>query len=78
LQQALAICEQVLSPADPDMINSLNNLGMLYEAQEKYEQAEGFFQRALEICRQALGPKHPDTVFSFNNLVRLYRKQGHY
>jgi len=60
------------------MINSLNNLGLLYEAQEKYEQAEELFQRALEICRQALGPKHPDTVFSFNNLVRLYRKQGHY
>ncbi len=38
---------------------TLNNLAGLYRGQERYEEAEPFYQRALAIFEKVLGPDHP-------------------
>src|SRR5258708_11697514 len=57
---------------------SLNNLARLYQAWDKFEQAEPLFVRALTIREQVLGLEYSDTVMSLVSLAQLYRAQGKY
>jgi tetratricopeptide (TPR) repeat protein len=77
-QQVLALVEQALGPAHPDVADSLNTLAQLYRLQGQYAQAEPLYRRALAIQEQALGPSHPDVARSLNNLALLYLYQGQY
>ncbi len=65
-------------PQDPRLATSLNNLGLVYDAQGKYTEAEPLYKRSLAIWEKALGPEHPDVATSLNNLAELYRGQGKY
>jgi tetratricopeptide (TPR) repeat protein len=56
----------------------LNDLGLLYQAQGQYAQAEPLFQRALAFRERVLGADHPDVATSLNHLAELYRTQGQY
>ena len=58
----LFIREKSLVLAHPDVATTLNNLALLYQAQDKYEQAETLFQRALAIRERSLGPEHSDVA----------------
>jgi tetratricopeptide (TPR) repeat protein len=75
LKRALELREKSLKPDDPDIGQSLNNLALLYEVQEKYSEAEPLFRRALAIWEKS---EHPDVVASLNNLAALYYAQGRY
>jgi tetratricopeptide (TPR) repeat protein len=77
-QRALAIREQALGPAHPDVATSLNNLAEIYRVQGEYTKAESLHQRALTIREQVLEPDHPDVATSLNNLAGLYHGQGQY
>ena len=57
---------------------SVNNLGVLYQAQGRYSEAEPLYKRALAASERVLGPEHPDTLRSVNNLGVLYQAQGRY
>ena len=59
------------------MAQSLNNVALLYNAQEVCR-GRAPYQRALAIYEQALGPTHPDVAQSLGNLRELYRDQGKY
>ena len=65
----------------PDLATSLNNLGLLLQAQGDYGEARAYLQRALAM-HQALYPKerypqgHPDLATSLNNLGVLLQAQG--
>ena len=52
----MAIDEKALGPDHPNVAIDLNNLGVLYDAQGKYSEAEPLFKRALAIDEKALGP----------------------
>ncbi len=78
LQQALTIRQQVLVANHPDTARSLNDLGVLYLTQGKYQQAEPLLQQALAIRQKKLGVEHPDTATSLNNRALLYYEQGRY
>ena len=41
---------------------SLNNLALLYTAEQQYAQAEPLFKRVLAISQKALGPDHPNVA----------------
>ena len=77
-QLRLAIREKVLGPDHPDVAVSLNNLGVLYQNQGRYDDAEPLYQRALEIREKVLGPDHPDVAMSLDSLGMLYNDQGRY
>jgi uncharacterized protein HemY len=53
----------------------VNDLGVLYLAQGKYQQAEAMFNEALAGRRRALGDDHPDTLASMLGLVDAYQRQ---
>lgn len=55
-----------------DLANSLNNLGVLYYEQEKYIEAELFFQRTLALRQELLGEIHPHIASSLNNLAAIF------
>src|SRR4051812_37058212 len=52
----------------PDYAVALNKLGIVFQAQGKYGEAEGLYKRALVIREQALGPSHPDVAQPLHNL----------
>ena len=56
------------------MAASLNNLAALYQAQDKYAEAEPLDKRALAIVEKVLGPKHPHVATSLENYADLLRK----
>ena len=83
-QRALALCEQVLDPTQPDQSipicplawTCLKHLAELYEQQDKAEQAESLYQRALALCEQAYVPTHSEKAMTLKHLAELYRIQG--
>jgi tetratricopeptide (TPR) repeat protein len=46
----------------PNYAVALNKLGIVFYAQGKYTDAEGFFERALTIRQKALGASHSDVA----------------
>jgi len=49
----------------------MNNLGLYYNTQARYAQAEPLYRRALEINEIALGSNHPTVATCLNNLATL-------
>lgn len=56
--------------------SALNNLGTLYVAQLRYEEAEHIFRRALDASETAYGLDHPLTLASVSNLATVYQFTG--
>ncbi|MEW6734815.1 MAG: tetratricopeptide repeat protein [Acidobacteriota bacterium] len=77
-EQALAIKEKVLNPEHPDISDTLNNLGFLYQERGEYEKAAVFLERSLAILEKAFGPEHPAVGEASNNLGILYGIKGDY
>ena len=57
-------------------IASIGNLGQLFQAQGKLEEAEPLLREDLEGCRATLGDRHPHTLASLNNAARLLHDMG--
>ena len=57
---------------------SLNNLAVLYEAQNELARAEGLYQRALSIQEQLLGPTHPAFALGLATLADVERRRGQF
>ena len=55
---------------------SINNLGLLFKAQGKLEEAEPLYREALEGKRATLGDRHLTPSASINNLGLLFQDQG--
>jgi len=54
----------------------INNLGVLYKNQGKYELAEQLYVELMGARRATLGDQHPKTLNSISNLGLLYSEQG--
>ncbi len=73
---ALALFRQHLGDTHPDVLVSLNNLAVLYQALGRYDEAEPLLQEALTIRQTLLEPTDPELATSLNNLAALYQSQG--
>ncbi|PSN58604.1 hypothetical protein BS50DRAFT_614817 [Corynespora cassiicola Philippines] len=76
LPHAQACSVWALGPTHTSALDTVNNLGNLYAAQGKLEEAEAMLNQALEGYKKALGPTHTSTLDMVNNLGLLYTKQG--
>ena len=83
-RRALAIDGDALGPDHPNLATDLTSLGLLYDTQGKYTEAEPLDQRALAIYEKALGPEHPHTATALSNLGaallhprQVHRSRGH-
>ncbi len=77
LEQSLKIFEDIYGYKHRFVADCLNNLALVYEAQDKYKEAESLFQRALAID-EVLEEKQYEITSTLNNLANLYQKQGRY
>jgi tetratricopeptide (TPR) repeat protein len=75
-QRALQGKEKALGAEHASTLDTVNNLGILYENQGKLAKAEQMYQRALQGKEKALGAKHTSTLDTVYNLGVLYRNQG--
>ena len=73
-QKTLALLQwKKVSQHHPDHSNTLtsvNNLALLFYAQDKLNEAEPLFRRELEGRERTLGPDHKTTLISVNNLKK--------
>ena len=54
----------------------MNALGVLYQTQNKFEQAGALSEKVLEIRKRVMGEEHPDTLTSMNDLAVLNARRG--
>ena len=76
LRKAARLQESSLGPLHPDLANTLNNLGVVYEMTGKPGDAEGCFRRAWAIASAALPPDHPFVATSRKNLEDFCAARG--
>jgi hypothetical protein len=48
----------------PYTLASANQLGLVLDSQEKYEEAEAMYRQGLEVREKLLGPENLDTLAS--------------
>jgi tetratricopeptide (TPR) repeat protein len=59
-----------------DTATTLNNLGLLYERQGRYADAEGMYNEALSIYQRVFGRDHADTATTLHNLGVFCANRG--
>jgi len=67
-----------VASAKNDVGQTLNNLGALYRAQRKFEQADEHYRAAIRIRAEALDSAHPDLAKMANNYGKLLYDLGRY
>ena len=53
----------------------LNNLGKVYEEQNKYDKALEYYEKAIQLQRQHLSEDHPALSTDYSNIGSIYQKQ---
>ena len=76
LRNAVRIQEAELGPLHPDLVSTLNNLGVLAEKTGRPGDAEAFYRRAAAIASASLPPDHPIVADSRKNLEDFCRERG--
>jgi tetratricopeptide (TPR) repeat protein len=71
-QRALQGYEKAWGPEHTSTLDTVNNLGLLYDDQGKLDEAEQIYQRALQGYEKAWGLEHTSTLGTVNNLGNLY------
>jgi len=61
-----------------EIAETIDNLGNVYRATGRYDQAKANYESARDLRRTALGQDHPDYAGSLNNLANYYRGQYDY
>ncbi len=76
LLEAANLQEASLGPAHPDLANTYNNLGVVYEITGKPADAELSFRRAYKIATVAFPAHHPFVATSRKNLEDFCAARG--
>jgi len=76
LREAVLLQEARLGPLLPDLANTLNNLGVVYELTDKPAEAELCYRRAYTIAITVLEPDHPFVATSRKNLTDFCETHG--
>jgi len=67
-ERAVAVAKRVRGSEEPETVDTLNNLGFLFQKIGEYAKAEPLYREVLRIRLKVLGPEDPDTDSSVNNL----------
>ena len=76
--QALPICERICKTRSMPVVYCLVRIAQVYQAREKFEEAESYYQHALDIRTQLRGSAHPTVAWCKFALGRLYALQGNF
>ena len=64
--------------SDDDLISPFTGLGLFYQGQALYPQAQAWFEKGKEIAEKRLDKNNPDIATIYNNLAALYKDQEKY
>jgi len=85
LESALAIFIQVaddmvkpLNALHPLRVGCLLSIAMIYDALEKYDEAEKYYLESNNISKQSMGVDHPETMIRMYTLAMFYVNQMKY
>lgn len=67
---------QVYGKDHPDVAKQLNNLALLCQNQNKFDEVEKFYKRALQIYEGKFGPDDANVTKTKNHLVRNGNKNA--
>ena len=76
LERAFAICKGELGERHPETLYAMSNLAVLYNEQDRYEEAGRLFSVALKNLRVVAGEEDRSTISCTNNLATVYSKLG--
>ena len=77
-QRALEIAERLYGPDHGLVVEPLDNLAEIYQAEGRYADFEKLFKRALAINERTFGADHEWVAFSLSKLAKLYSDKGLY
>ncbi|WP_342377821.1 tetratricopeptide repeat protein [Myxococcus stipitatus] len=66
--QGLELARKRLGPDSLHVPNLMNDLGQIYSAQGRFEQALTYHRQAMELRERLLGPNNPALVTSYNRV----------
>jgi CHAT domain-containing protein len=75
-KRALAVVEKSLGKENPDTAKVVRKLGVAYDGQRRYAEAEMQFNRALAIFTKAFGPDHRFVATVLISQGHLFEHQG--
>jgi eukaryotic-like serine/threonine-protein kinase len=78
VERAIALRRRLLGENNPDTLDSLRDLAVVYRSEGKAAQAESLLTRVLESQRRVLGEDNSDTLESEYDLGLLYDDQEKY
>ncbi len=76
LRDAASQQEATLGPFHPDLVNTLNNLAVVYETIDQPADAERCYRRAYSIAMTSLAPDHPFVATSEKNFKDFCDARG--
>jgi tetratricopeptide (TPR) repeat protein len=77
-EEALRVAESTFPADHPNVGISLNNLGVIYQQQKRYPEAESMLKRGLAIKEKLYGAEDPRLITPVNNLANLAEVQHKY
>ncbi len=75
-EKSLALKENLLGPANPELITSCANLGASYSVQKEYKMAEEMFKRELLLTEKNYGFDNERTITALMHLAGCYIISG--
>jgi tetratricopeptide (TPR) repeat protein len=76
LSAALSIQRKVLSPDDPDLLYTLNSLGLVLENENRWPEAESVWRESLDGWRKRAGDGDMKTEYAMYNLTLSLEAQN--
>ena len=80
-QPALARASALLGAcgeAQPLLGRIANDVGLIEQAQGRYNDSLAYYKKALLIADKVLGEEHPNTATAYDNIAGLYQAMGDY
>jgi tetratricopeptide (TPR) repeat protein len=77
-EKSIKINQKILSPTDPSLASSYNNIGLVYAKMGEYSKALSYYEKALEIEQKTLPPNHPSLATSYNHIGGVYYSMAEY
>jgi tetratricopeptide (TPR) repeat protein len=75
-EKSIKINQKILSPTDPDLTASYENIGLVYNNMGEHSKALSYYEKALEIKQKTLPPNYPSLATSYNNIGSVYHNMG--
>jgi tetratricopeptide (TPR) repeat protein len=75
-KRSLAIMEEVLAPAHPDVATAYNNLGSVLADLKRYDEAEGYYRKCVALREQLYGADAAPLATPHYNLGELAFRRG--